>query len=577
MMVDKRLLRETRAVRLYWALTVGLNLGGSLLVVLQASYLARVVNRAFIQRQGLTSLWPLLWLLLVVIVFRALLIFSGEVTAHQVAARVKYGLRQRLTAHILALGPLYTKGERTGELVNVLVEGVEALDSYFSRYLPQLSLAALAPLLILGFVFPLDVRTGLILLLTAPLIPVFMWLIGSWAETLTRRQWGNLSRMSAHFLDVLQGITTIKLFNRSKFQIEVIARVSDNFRRTTLGVLRVAFLSALVLEFIATISTAIVAVTLGLRLVYARVAFEQAFFLLLLAPEFYLPLRLLGSQFHAGQSGVAAADRIFEVLDTPLPANQGERSELLPAGPSLHISFRDVYYAYEQGARPALNGLSFDLHPGEQVALVGPSGAGKSTVANLLLKFIGPDRGEIMINGLPLSLISPDQWYRYVAVVPQHPHLFYGTVRDNISLGQPEADLAQVVAAAQMAGADEFINRLPRGYETPIGENGIRLSGGQIRRLAIARAWLQDAPLLILDEATAGLDPASEQVVQQSLERLMQGRTVLVIAHRLSTVYRARRILVMAGGRLVESGGHQALMDRQGLYYRLVSAFGGTL
>ncbi|MFZ5645350.1 MAG: thiol reductant ABC exporter subunit CydD [Bacillota bacterium] len=573
-MVDKRLLSEAGPVRILLAVCVGLGLGAGLLAILQASYLARVVNRVFLEGQSLGDVWHWLWPLLGIIIFRAGLAWMGEVMAHRAAARIKHALRQRLLAHLLALGPAYTGGERTGELVNILVEGIEALDAYFARYLPQLALAALLPLAVLGFVFPLDLLSGLILLFTAPLIPLFMFLIGRWAESLSQRQWETLSRMSAHFLDVLQGLTTLKIFGRSKAQAQAIALVSGRFRETTLGVLRVAFLSALMLEFLATISTAMVAVTVGLRLVYTHIPFEEAFFLLLLAPEFYLPLRLLGGHFHAGLAGVSAAGRIFEILDYPLPERrQGECS--LPPDSRIQIVFDDVYYSFGEG-RQALQGISFSLNPGERVALVGPSGAGKSTAAHLLLRFMDPDRGRITVNGIPLDQISVEEWRRNIALVAQKPYLFYGTVADNIRLGCPEAAMEEVAEAAKQAGAHSFILDLPRGYDTQIGEGGIRLSGGQAQRLAIARAFLINAPLLIMDEGTAGLDPVSERIVLEALDRLSQGRTALIIAHRLNTVQRANRIIVLERGRVAEEGRHSELMERQGVYHRLAAAFGGA-
>ena len=315
---DPRLLRQARPVRRLLVLTVTFGALSGVLIVLAARVLAAVVNGVFLGGLALADVWPLLVALAAIAVVRGLLLWAGDVTANRVATRVKTDLRERLTAHLLALGPAYTRGERTGELVNTAVEGIEALDAYFSQYLPQLALAVLIPVTFLLVVFPLDPLSGLVLLLTAPLIPVFMILIGSLADSLTRQQWTALSRMSAHFLDVLQGLTTLKLFNRSREQIAVIAEISDRYRDTTLGVLRVAFLSALVLEMVGTLSTAIIAVEIGLRVLYGRLAFEQAFFVLILAPEFYLPLRLLGTRFHAGIAGVTAARRVFEVLETPV-------------------------------------------------------------------------------------------------------------------------------------------------------------------------------------------------------------------------------------------------------------------
>ena len=575
-MLDKRLVHEAKKTRGFLLLTVCLGFAAALLTVMQAGYFAHTVSKVFIQKQGLNTVWPLMLALLAVIFLRAIISCLSEVFAQRIAARIKAELRQRLLAKIFSLGPVYLKGERTGEIVNTLLEGIEALEDYFARYLPQLALAALIPLFILVFIFPRDLMSGFLLLITAPLIPIFMILIGKWADSLTQKQWESLSRMSAHFLDVLHGLTTLKIFGRSKAQITIIARVSDNFRQTTLGVLRVAFLSALVLELVSTVSTALVAVSLGLRLVYSHITFEQAFFLLLLTPEFYLPLRRLGSEFHAGLSGMNAANRIFEVLDTPISKEVRNKQISLNGEFMLNLAFHDLHYAYDNGTRAALNGLTFEVHHGEQVALVGKSGSGKTTAANLLLRFIEPDHGEITLNGISLSQIPPDEWRRYVSYVPQHPYLFYGTVRENILLGRPDASEEEITAAVKLAGADGFIRRLPHGYDTLIGENGVMLSGGQAKRIAIARAFLKDAPLLILDEATAGLDPETENEIAVSLKRLMQGRTVIIIAHRLSTVRRADRIVVLADGQVAETGRHEELMKKQGIYYHLVTAYKGA-
>jgi ATP-binding cassette, subfamily C, bacterial CydD len=581
MKLDPRLLDRTRLPRLSLGLGVGLGLLGGITTVGQAWLLSRVINRVFLGGEGLSQVGPFLLVFLVLSLVRAGLVWGAEVAAHHTADRVKQDLRSRLAARLLVLGPIYARGERSGELANTLVEGVEALDAYFRQYLPQLALAALVPVTVFLFVLPLDWLSALVLLLTAPLLPLFMVLIGSAADALTRRQWTSLSRMSAHFLDVLQGLSTLKLLGRSREQIQTIARVSDRFRETTMGVLRIAFLSALVLEMVATISTGIVAVQVGLRLLYGHLSFEQAFFVLLLAPEFYLPLRLLGSRFHAGIEGLAAAERIFAVLDTPPPASamlEQPRSGV-PRAAGLRqalpsVRFEDVRAAYNQGEQPAVEGVSLRLDPGERVALVGPSGAGKTTVAYLLLRFLEPSSGVITVGDTRLSDLPAEDWRQYVSWVPQDPYLFYGTVADNIRLARPEATPDEVAWAARQAHAHGFIEALPRGYETFIGERGARLSGGQGQRLALARAFLKDSPLLILDEATANLDPEAESLVQDALARLLQRRTALIIAHRLSTVYRADRILVMDRGHIVEAGKHAELLRREGLYRSLVGAYG---
>jgi ATP-binding cassette subfamily C protein CydD len=574
-LLDLRLLGEAAAVRLALALTVLLGTLGGIAIVVQAWLLSRAIAQVFLGGQTLAGVRTWLLLFLAVACLRAGLTWSSELAAHRVADRVKDDLRRRLAAHLLALGPAYVQGERSGELAATLVEGVEALDAYFRQYLPQLALAALVPLSVLLIVFPLDWVSGIVLLLTAPLIPVFMVLIGRAAEALTRRQWTALGRMSAHFLDVLQGLATLKALGRSREQLRSIAAVSERYRRTTMGVLRVTFLSALALEMVATLSTAVVAVQVGLRLLGGHIAFEQALFVLVLAPEFYLPLRLLGVRFHAGMQGVAAARRIWEVLDVePQAARRAAPvpPASLPASP-LPLVFEDVHLAYDEGARPALKGLSLSVAPGETVALVGPSGAGKSTVAYLLLRFLEPDRGTITAGGRPLAALDPVAWRRQVAWVSQKPALFYGTVADNIRLARPTATPDEVIWAARQAHAHEFVSRLPQGYDTLLGERGARLSGGQAQRLALARAFLQDAPLLLLDEATANLDPEVEQSIQEALERLLRGRAALIIAHRLHTIYRADRILVLDGGRVVEEGSHDELLARGGLYRRLVTAY----
>ena len=376
-MFNKRLFLQAKNANTNLTLSIVANFVSGIISVGQAYYLSQIIALVFLKGRSLADVQSQLIILFALSLARTLFVWSGHVTAQWVASHVKNVLRDKVAAHIMALGPHFTRDERSGELINTTVEGIETLDAYFSQYLPQLATAVLVPVTILVFVFPNDVLSGMVLLVTAPIIPIFMVLIGSTAEEMTKRQWKSLSRMSAHFLDVLQGLTTLKLLGRSRDQIQTIAKISDQFRVTTMSVLRVAFLSALVLEMAATISTAVVAVEIGLRLMYGKMDFPQALFILILAPEFYIPLRMLGTRFHAGMSGITAAKRIFEVLDTPISTQQTTLTAKQTLSSSkISLAFDDAHYAYAEGNRPALKGISFDIATDETVALVGPSGAG---------------------------------------------------------------------------------------------------------------------------------------------------------------------------------------------------------
>jgi ATP-binding cassette, subfamily C, bacterial CydCD len=567
--MHRRLLSLTRDSRsaLLFTILSGFLIG--LLTIGQAYLLSLTVNGVFLEGRTLAQVAGWLRPILVVIAGRALLTWVNEVSANAVAVRIKTDLRERLFQHILRLGPAYTRGQRTGELTTAAVEGIEALDAYYSQYLPQLVITALIPISILVVVFPIDLLSGIVMLITAPLIPFFMIMIGKGAEIVTKRQYQTLSRLSAHFLDSLQGLTTLKLFGQSKAHAKNIETVSNQFRDTTLGVLRITFLSALALELLATLSTAVIAVEIGFRLLYARMDFLEAFFILVLAPEFYLPLRMLGARFHAGMSGTTAAKRIYEILDTPVPSSQ-------PAGAALaenvsSIEFQNVSFTYPGERVPALENIDLRIQAGQNIALVGASGAGKTTLVNLLLGFVQPTSGAILVNyQLP---ITNSQLRSFIAWVPQKPYLFHDTLATNIRLGRPDATPAEMVEAAQAAHLHEFIETLPEKYETVIGEGGARLSGGQAQRLALARAFLKNAPILILDEPSSSLDPGTESLLEESTRRLMQGRTVLTIAHRLNTIFRADQIIVLAEGQVIESGTHRELLAHNGAYASMVRIY----
>ncbi len=569
---DNKLLAYTKPARGIIIFTVVLGLMGAMATIAQMSLLSSIVNAVFLLHKGLTQVFLPLALLMSAILIRASLLWCREVTSQRTAIKLKASLRERVFAHLLQLGPAFSKGERTGEMVAVINEGVERLDPYVSRYLPQLGLSIFVPSLIIVVVLPVDWFSAILLLFTGPVIPLLMALVGNNTQKRTQAQWTTLSLMSAHFLDVMQGLTTLKLFGRSQAQKERIAYISDRFRDKTLQVLRYAFLSGAVLEFMTLTAIGVIATTLGVRLLNHTISFGSAFFILLLTPEFYRPLQELGAQRHAAMEGRASVKRLFEILETPLPTKAKLTTEKpIPAGP-ITIEITNLSYSYPMKETPALDGVNLKLSANTCTALVGRSGAGKSTLVNLLMRFMDATSGTISANGVPIAALSPDKWREYVALVPQRPYLFYGTVRENIRLARPQASDREVADAAALSGVIPFIDELPHGFDTQVGEQGMQLSAGQAQRIAIARAILKNAPILILDEPTSSLDPENEALIRQSLTTLMRDRTILVIAHRYNTIAQADRIIVLEKGRVAEVGTRDTLMQSD-VYTRL---FGGV-
>jgi ATP-binding cassette subfamily C protein CydD len=580
--LNRRLLKLALPLRLAFGSVILVSLGGGLLVIAQAYVLSQVIDRVYLGKQVLAQVSTLLLAFGGIILGRSVLTVLAEGLAGQCALQIKTGLRERLFKHFFAIGPAYLEGKSTGDLAARTVQGIGNLDEYFSQYLPQVILAAVLPISILIFVFPLDLLSGIILLFTAPLIPVFMYLIGKYAETLTQKQFLALSRMSAVFLDTLQGLATLKTLSQSQARSDKIRVASDHYRKATLGVLRVTFLSALVLELVGTLSTAIVAVEIGLRLLNSQVDFSQAFFILVIAPEFYLPLRQLGLRFHAGAAGVSAARAIFEVLDEPVKVSteiggEAARIDILdnpnrPGNQSstdFEITFDHVSFAYPDNKQDALQEVSFTFKASEITLLVGASGSGKSTAAQLILRLIEPQEGRILINQVPLAAYDIYQWRRLVAWAPQRPYLFQSSFLDNFRVAKKDASLAEVRHAATLAELDDFIQSLPAGYETVIGERSARLSGGQAQRLALARAFLKDSPILILDEPEANLDQELRNRIQANILSLCHGRTILVIGHHMQNLRQSGQIVVLENGRIVQTGRHTELVAKAGAYTRL--------
>ncbi len=569
--MQPRLLKEIQSVRVLLGLVVLQGVLGGILIIYQAYDLADIVNRVYLGHENLSQVQYLLENLLLVIGLRALLTLFGESGALSLATRVQARLRLRLSQRILDAGPMYVNREQAGELVNTLIQGVEDLEPYLARYIPQVAMTALVPTIILIDVFAKDWISGLILLITLPLIPFFMILIGRQAEAKTQKQWSLLSRLSAHFLDVLQGLTTLKLLGQSANQAHGIERASDQFRQATMASLRIAFLSALVLELLASLSMAMVAVAIGLRLISGVMAFRTAFFLLVLVPEFYIPWRALGTRFHDGLGGMKAAQRIFQILDAPQWTKAFGTQRL--SNVEAPLSFENVSFSYEGRENRAVEEVTARIRAQERIAIIGPSGSGKTTLLFLLMGFAHPDSGLIRTGDTPLESVDMTWWRTQVSFLTQSPYIFSGTVRDNLLMAKPSATGQELHGALKTAGAWEFVEDLPQGLETNIQERGRRLSGGQKQRLALARAFLQDAPIVLMDEPTANLDAETEASLWTDLEKLLAGRTVLVVAHRLSTVMHMDKIWVMNQGHLVQQGTATELESEPGLYRELMQAY----
>jgi thiol reductant ABC exporter CydD subunit len=538
---DPRLLKYARTTRVYLLLSVLLGGVTALLVVAQAWLLADTVAGAFAHREDVAKLRAPIVLLLAAIVARATLGWCAERAAHRAAARAKSELRTALVAQIGALGPARLQHEPTGGLAVLATHGIDALDGYFSRYLPQVFLAVIVPVAVIAVVAGLDWISAAIIAVTIPLIPLFMALVGASTGERTERQIRTLQRLAGHFLDAVAGLPTLKVFGRAKAQAKAIGEMTDRYRLATMLTLRIAFLSSLVLELLATISVALVAVAVGLRLLGGHLDLRTALFVLVLAPEAYLPLRLLGSNFHASAEGMKAAEQVFAVLEQPLPPR---RAVTAPPDPSAtRLSLDDVEVTYPGRGHPALRPISFTVDPGEMVAVVGPSGCGKSTLLGVLLGLIPLDGGSVRVGGIGLHELDIDSWRSRLAWVPQHPYLFAASLVDNVRLGRPDAPPRDVAGAIAGAGLEEVVDRLPRGLDTRLGERGAGLSAGERQRVALARAFLMDAPMLLLDEPTANLDGATEEAVLGGIRRLVVGRTVLLVAHRPELVALADRVV----------------------------------
>ena len=568
--LTKWLKSQSKLAKHWMMFSIGLGFISGLLLIGQAALLANILHQLIMEHTDKYQLVNQFVGLIVIIGLRALCSWGREVCGYRCGEQIRLHIRQLILNRLQNLGPAYIKGKPAGVWASLVLEQVEEMQDFFARYLPQMSLAVLIPVVILVVVFPLNWAAGLIFLITAPLVPFFMALVGLGAADANRRNFKALQRLSGHFYDRLQGLSTLRLFNRVDVEAENLDAASHVLRKRTMEVLRLAFLSSAVLEFFSAISVAIVAVYFGFAFIGelnfgnygVPLSLFTGLFVLVLAPEFYQPLRDLGTFYHAKAQAIGAAESIVEFLN--IEADEMSNGDTpLPTPDAIHITVTDLEVLSPEGKILA-GPLSFTINTNEHVALIGPSGAGKTSLLNALLGFL-PYRGSIKINDVELNELKHDQWRQAISWVGQNPLLVHGTVRDNITLGDPSASNEAIDHVARQAYADEFIQRLEKGYEHHVGDRSGGLSVGQAQRIAVARAMLQNGAFWLLDEPTASLDANSERLVLESLALAVTNRTTLMVSHRLDQLHVMDRILVMDNGKLVQNGtfdtiSHQGLL-----------------
>lgn len=538
----------------------------SLSIVGQAWFFGTLINNFIFSENTLQDERYTIIYLGIAIIVRVIAHYVQESVANRLGSAVKATFRKRALAHMFKLGVQHK--ERHGDVIHMLTDGLEQVDAYVARYIPQILYAIMIPLIMgIAIVDTLPI-IGIILIVTVPLIPFFMILIGKQADRLNKEQWERMSFLSGHFLDVLQGITTLKLFGRAKDQIKVIGRLSEEFKDSTLRVLRVAFLSALVLELVSTISTALIAVYLGLTLLDGEIPFFSAFFILLLAPEFYTPFRQLGAAFHTGMAGKTSILKYEEFMNRQPSLPVGGQSKL--QGPIQAIEIKDLTFTYE-GSENGVQHISLVAKRNSPIMLVGESGAGKSTIAHIIGGFLTAPKGAVTIDGLDVCNIDIEWWRQQITYVSQHPHIMKGTLRDVVSFGMNVSD-KEIIEACKEVQLLDVINRQQEGLDTIIGEGGLGLSGGERQRVALARAFLRKGQVLILDEVTAHLDVKTESIISSAIQRLMENKIVIIIGHRLQTMHWASTLYVLKQGRIIQQGSYEELIALDGYFKDLVTS-----
>ncbi|MBY8202714.1 cysteine/glutathione ABC transporter permease/ATP-binding protein CydD [Vibrio fluvialis] len=567
--------QQSKLAKRWLMLAVGLGVLSSVFLLAQAALLASILHQLIIEHVDKHELIPYFVGLAVTIAIRAGCSWARELAGFRAGQQIRIYIRQLIFDKLRALGPAYIKGKPAGAWATLTLEQVENMHDFFARYLPQMSLSVLIPFVILIVVFPVNWAAGLIFLITAPLVPLFMALVGIKAADAGRKNFKALQRLSGHFYDRLQSMTTIRLFDRTSAETEQMKGASEVFRKRTMDVLRIAFLSSAVLEFFTSISIAITAVYFGFSFIGelnfggygASVTLFAGIFVLVLAPEFYQPLRDLGTFYHAKQQAVGAAESIVEFLNIDVSQVQSG-SQTLPEMKGVEIVARDLEVFSPEGKR-LVGPLTFTLNSQQTTALVGPSGAGKTSLINAILGFM-PYRGNLSINGIELSELDHAHWRKQISWVGQNPLLVHGTIRDNVTLGKSNIADAQVQAVLDSSFAAEFVSK--HGLDYPISDRSGGLSVGQAQRLALARAMLQNGQFWLLDEPTASLDARSEQLVMQGLNQQITHKTALLVTHQLLPLKSVNQILVMQDGQLVQAGDYATLSQQDGLFATMLAS-----
>ena len=588
-MIDKRILQEIKRVdTLYFLKVIAAAIVAVTFIILQAKYIAEILNDIFILHTTFNQTIPLFITLAIVIIVKMAILFYYDYYHKKMGIHVKQGFRNQIFHALILNGLSNIRRKKAATLVTQVQDGAEEIEPYVSEFIPQMIFVAVSTPLVLIFVFRHDWLSGVIMICTGPLIPFFMVMIGRMAKQAQNKQWKALQEINAYFLDILHGFTTLKIFGQSEKQGERVGEVSEMFRVRTMNVLRISFISAFVLEFMATISTAIVAVTLGLRLLYGHMGFEVAFLMLLLCPEYYQPIRTLGLKFHASLSGKTALTALTPIIESgkgiPLEKECGYKENSFE---KLEIQIDNFVYEkeplsdneaekrlhenQEDSESPfALCNINIEVLKGEKVALTGVSGSGKTTLIAILMNLISNYQGSICVDSINIKALEEGEWNRYFAYVPQHPALFKESLYHNLTLGNVNAPLAFIHEIIEKVGLTSVVNRLPHGLETLLAEGGQFLSGGEIQLIAIARALIKNTPLIIMDEPTSALDAVTESKISTIIQHALKDKTVITIAHRLATLQSADRVLYLKQGCVVESGKVETLLEKKGEYYTMV-------